>query len=203
MSNSKCAYCEVNIAEESKYMEVDHFKPKGVYPTLVVEWGNLLPSCKRCNIQKGTHDVITHGMIIDPTLNQPNSHLRLRDFRLRGKDPVGTQTIETLYLNDSERIVRKRFDVGEAIAMTLEKLRLTTEDYIVDPASVRRRNQIVRGIKELLLETYPSKEFSATAATVILANEDYVWIRERLDHAQLWDQELLAAQAIAASAQLA
>ncbi|MGR0329632.1 HNH endonuclease [Bacillus cereus] len=52
MSHNKCAYCECRLDEESKYMEVEHFLPKDDYPKLVVDWNNLLPSCKRCNGKK-------------------------------------------------------------------------------------------------------------------------------------------------------
>lgn len=53
MSHNKCAYCECKLDEESKYMEVEHFLPKDDYPNQVVDWNNLLPSCKRCNTKKG------------------------------------------------------------------------------------------------------------------------------------------------------
>ena len=48
-SNDKCCYCEANINEESKYLEVEHFHHKDTYKEEVLEWENLLPSCKKCN----------------------------------------------------------------------------------------------------------------------------------------------------------
>jgi len=50
MSFGKCCYTEIRLNEESKYMEIEHFYPKSKYPKKVLEWGNLLPSCKKCNI---------------------------------------------------------------------------------------------------------------------------------------------------------
>jgi len=44
-SNNKCCYCEANIVEESKYLEVEHFHHKDTYKDEVLEWENLLPSC--------------------------------------------------------------------------------------------------------------------------------------------------------------
>jgi|GEM_PF-2621299 len=35
-SHSECAYCEANTAEESKYMEVEHFHCKKHFPHLFV-----------------------------------------------------------------------------------------------------------------------------------------------------------------------
>lgn len=64
-SYEKCAFCECSLSDESKYMEVEHFKYKSLYKDLVVEWTNLLPTCKRCNIAKGIHDV-TADLIVNP-----------------------------------------------------------------------------------------------------------------------------------------
>ena len=49
MAFGKCCYSEIRLVEESKYMEVEHYAPKSIYPDKVMEWGNLLPSCKKCN----------------------------------------------------------------------------------------------------------------------------------------------------------
>ena len=68
MPYRKCAYCETLILDEAKYLEIEHFRNKDDFPTLVVDWANLLPSCKRCNLKKGTHNVEVDGMIIDPTV---------------------------------------------------------------------------------------------------------------------------------------
>lgn len=51
-SNNKCCYCEANIKEESKYLEVEHFHHKDKYKDEVLEWKNLLPSCKNVMEQK-------------------------------------------------------------------------------------------------------------------------------------------------------
>lgn len=43
-----CAYCE-----EFSRGEVDHFRPKSRYPTLVYTWSNWLFACHDCNHAKG------------------------------------------------------------------------------------------------------------------------------------------------------
>src|SRR5690554_3867131 len=62
-SNNKCAYCECDITEESKYLEVEHFHHKDSYPDEVVQWENLLPSCKKCNATKSSHDTYVEPII--------------------------------------------------------------------------------------------------------------------------------------------
>jgi len=69
-SNDKCCYCEANINEESKYLEVEHFHHKDTYKDEVLEWENLLPSCKKCNGTKNDHDTKLEP-IIDPSKIDP------------------------------------------------------------------------------------------------------------------------------------
>ena len=45
--HSLCAYCE-----ETTLGEVDHFRPKKVYPQLVYVWSNWLLACRACNQTK-------------------------------------------------------------------------------------------------------------------------------------------------------
>lgn len=119
-------------------MEVEHFRCKNDFPHLVIEWDNLLPSCKRCNVQNHAYNVETEGMIIDPFSIEPRDHLYLQSYRLRWRDELGRRTVSTLYLNDSDRVVAKRFVIGEAISEVLEGLRELLEEY---PESDRERSE--------------------------------------------------------------
>ncbi len=49
----RSVYSESYLGEEGKYMEIDHFYPKSLFPQRVVEWGNLMASNKKCNTTKG------------------------------------------------------------------------------------------------------------------------------------------------------
>ncbi len=51
MSEGHCAYCQKYIADE-KSIEVEHFRPKSLFPRLAYEWQNYLPSCAICNSKK-------------------------------------------------------------------------------------------------------------------------------------------------------
>lgn len=111
-SFEKCCYCEVNIDEESKYCEVEHYLPKKHFPDLVLEWTNLLPSCKRCNGQKGEHRTDLEP-IIDPTRVNPKDYLGLRNYRIRPKHQLGKRTIECLDLNNYRKLIIKRAQIGD------------------------------------------------------------------------------------------
>jgi len=51
MAHFKCAYCESPIAAESTG-EVEHFKPKSLFPLLVYDWNNYFLACGGCNRAK-------------------------------------------------------------------------------------------------------------------------------------------------------
>ncbi|MEY4905923.1 MAG: hypothetical protein RLZZ292_3738 [Bacteroidota bacterium] len=76
-SFQKCAYSESLLGEEGKYMEIDHFYCKSLFPDKVVEWENLLPSNKKCNIVKDDHNVETEP-IINPYKDNPKDHFYLQ-----------------------------------------------------------------------------------------------------------------------------
>lgn len=70
MSNAKCCYCECKVGAGEREMHVDHFKPKSIYPDLVVKWENLLPSCPHCNKEKSSHDTGAEP-IVNPSEDDP------------------------------------------------------------------------------------------------------------------------------------
>lgn len=189
MSNDKCCYCECRVGEESKYMEVEHFLPKSHRPDLVVDWNNLLPSCKRCNGSKSNHNTETEP-IIDPSAQNPKEHLLFRAFRLRPKTPLGEMTIDVLKLNHRERVVNKRFEVGQKIIEIIEALREETEEYIANK-STKKRNKILTKLDNIMLEALPKAIYSATVATVLfeLCTEDYNTIKTILQNENLWGED--------------
>jgi uncharacterized protein (TIGR02646 family) len=195
MSSGKCAYCEARIDEESKYMEVDHYFCKSRHPTRVVEWTNLIPCCKRCNVNKGAHDVDTQGDLIDPTIDTPANHLILRNYRLSGRDEKGDRTIDILYLNETKRVVKARFDIGNVVLESLEKLMVTANECILDATKNRTISQLQRGFTTLLMETLPSTQYSATAATSIAHHPNYLSTKNALVALNCWTDELIKLEA--------
>jgi len=190
-SNDKCCYCEANINEESKYLEVEHFHHKDTYKDEVLEWDNLLPSCKKCNGTKNDHDTKLEP-IIDPSKLDPRKHLKYWRYRIKGCDDLGKLTVSVLNLNDQDRLVKKRFEIGNAIQVKLEQLNELTDDYIIGvQTSTRRKNRIINGTKDLMKEGLPNAIYSATSATVILTDTEYETLKNKLTTLGFWDAELL------------
>lgn len=190
-SNDKCCYCEANINEESKYLEIEHFHHKDTYRDEVLEWENLLPSCKKCNGTKNDHDTKLEP-IIDPSKINPKNHLKYWRYRIKGSTDLGKLTVSVLNLNDQDRLVKKRFEIGNAIQMKLEQLNELTDDYISGiQTSTRRKNRIVNGTKDLMREGLPNSIYSATSATIILTDTEYDALKTKLTSLGFWDIELL------------
>lgn len=93
-SHQKCAFCE-GSPKDSGNIEVEHFYPKSIYHDKTFDWENFLPSCRKCNDSKLTHDV---G--VEPILNpydsdfDPTIHFEFQLARMKGKTDIAKNTIE-------------------------------------------------------------------------------------------------------------
>ncbi|RYX87752.1 HNH endonuclease [bacterium] len=191
ISNEKCCYCEANINEESKYLEVEHFHHKNAYKDEVLNWDNLLPSCKKCNGTKNDHDTKIEP-IIDPTLINPKEHLKYGFYRIKGKDELGRLTVSVLDLNNQDRLVKKRFEIGNAIHDKLEQFNELIDDFISGKqVSTKRKNRIINGTKNLIKEGLPTAIYSATSATIILNSKEFLELKSKLISLLFWDVELI------------
>lgn len=168
LGRNKCCYCESSVGVESKYMEVEHFYCKKKYKNKVVEWANLLPSCKRCNAQKGELDV-DEIPIINPSDTDPREHLFLKNYRFSAKTEIGENTRKELNLNDFRQVTQKRFEVGDHIQEEIEKiLEVISEGDLCE----RTLRKVCRKIRAILIECQINREYSATAATALLENQE-------------------------------
>lgn len=186
-SFDKCAYCECNIDEESKYLEVEHFEDKDTYPDKVVVWENLLPSCKRCNGNKGTHNVIDEP-IINPYIHSPNQHFYLKNYRLKHKTNEGEMSISVLDLNNYKKVVKKRFDIGcklyETIELAVEKL-----DLYLENKSTLRKNKLRGIVKGILEECQEDSIYCATSSTILHSDDNFIKVMDGLKSESLWTVE--------------
>lgn len=189
LSYGKCAYCECSLSKESNYMEVEHFEDKMHNPDKVMDWDNLLPSCKHCNGHKSTHDVIAEP-IVNPFIDNPGDHLYFQHYRYKAKDTKGDTTISVLDLNDGERkLVDTRFDIGNALQESLEEL-LTKLDIYNKRPDIPNKNKLIGAIHGVLLQCQPNSEYAALCATVLHSCEEYQKLKTGLKRNGLWNQQL-------------
>ncbi|EKO3469056.1 HNH endonuclease [Vibrio fluvialis] len=188
LSHNKCAYCECLLNEESKYMEVEHFEDKGTNPNKVVVWSNLLPSCKRCNVKKGTHDVLADP-IINPFDTDPKDHLEFHLYQFRGATDVGKATEEVLDINNYEKVLRKRFDIGNQLMASISGALDKLEGYKGQP-TVRNRNKLLSHVEGILQECTPCALYSATTATVLHKDKNFINLMDEMKICGIWNDEL-------------
>ena len=188
LSKRKCAYCEIKLNEKSTYLEVEHFKDKSTYPDDVIKWENLLPSCKRCNVHKSTHDVVQEP-IINPCDITPSQHLFLKNYRIKGKTELGKMTISVLSLNDYEHLVMPRCEVGAILEDKLENALEYIEEYAEKPHHARKR-KIIGLIRGILKECQGTAIFSAISSTKVHSSDEYQKLHAGMLHLKLWEDSL-------------
>jgi len=187
-SFGKCAYCECPLTSESNYMEVEHFEDKNHNEDKVVIWENLLPSCKKCNGSKGTHNVI-HEPIINPYVDEPKDHLSIRLYRFRGKTDKGNNTIEVTNLNHRSRLVLSRFEIGEKIDELVDTA-WERYNFFTARKDTRSRNRLISIVEGLLEECQPKANYSASTATNLLTDPKFINLVLVMKAENIWVDEL-------------
>lgn len=184
MAFGKCCYSEIRLGEESKYMEVEHFHPKVPHADEVMQWGNLLPACKKCNATKGSHDTITKP-IVNPFVDNPKDYFHFKNYRYSPKNEIAKRTIEVLALNDRNHFVNPRFRIGNEIIELLEDFKENIDNIDND----RKRNRYISRLKGILDQGNRKEAYSALVSTTILSDENYIEIEKILIEKNLWDVE--------------
>jgi len=187
-SYGKCSYCECDLTEESKYMEVEHFEDKKHNPEKVVIWENLLPSCKKCNGTKSTHNVIEEP-ILNPYIQDPREHLSIRLFRMRGLTEIGRESIEVVGLNNQERLVLKRFEIGSQTANSIEMAWERHSTY-KNNGRTQSKNRLISLVEGILLECQPKAIYAATTATVALTDTSFCELLGVMKSDDIWSEYL-------------
>lgn len=72
-SFGKCMYCESAVSH-TYYWDVEHIKPKSLFPHLEFEWTNLWYVCAKCNNTKRDKYNETTAFI-DPYTEDPEEHI--------------------------------------------------------------------------------------------------------------------------------
>ncbi|MDC4917559.1 HNH endonuclease [Acinetobacter baumannii] len=178
-SHGKCAYCETVLTDPGIYMEVEHFKHKSSFPDLVVDWDNLLPSCKRCNGTKNDKD----KLIINPYINDPKMELVFDNYCIFGSTELGKETESAVDLNE-EVLMVKRFKICNLAFLTLIE---TASEFKELPQLDHYKR---RRIKRILSMAQPYSPYSAAVSTIIHSTREYGELKSRFISEGLWTDEL-------------
>lgn len=128
MYTGLCCYCESRI-EPVSFPNIEHLKPKQIFPEYAFEWDNLHLACEKCNTYKKNKYDNKHP-ILDPVNDKPISkHLYYETYRImpRPDSKRGQTTIAHTQLNRDDLFdIRKKifFNAWEVI----EKIRKNPND---------------------------------------------------------------------------
>lgn len=141
MSFYKCAYCEGEV-NASRAGQVEHFKPKTIFPMLAYEWDNYFLGCAGCNGAK-SNKWPARGGYLRPDEGAPENELLFEnEGTVTATRARGRETLRDFDLNRTWLVRWRRLH----IQAMLEGLTGLLEVYATD-ASLGRR----------LIETYLSR----------------------------------------------
>jgi uncharacterized protein (TIGR02646 family) len=166
-SHEKCAFCESKPGETG-YPEIDHFKPKSLYPLNGFDWDNLLPVCRKCNVQKGKHDTVTEP-IIDPYKDDPELAFEYDGFEIKAKvgsmKTIAQKTIDVCRLNEL-RLLKQRSE----ILVSLRSFEQNLETAILNNASVQNLRAALSRIREF---ENPEQKFAGFCRAFLKNSKSY------------------------------
>src|SRR5690606_27961160 len=96
-TNGKCVYCEARMLAVS-FGDIEHIRPKSLFPNQVVAWENLTLACSRCNGHKSSkfdEDL----QFINPYVDDPAEFLFFLGPVVYEHNDRGMYTIRELNLN--------------------------------------------------------------------------------------------------------
>lgn len=107
----RCMYCEDNQGTD-----IEHYRPKALYPEAAFSWDNLLLACSHCNSNEKRSefpcDATGAPLLLDPSTDVPEEHL---DFvpdtgHFVARSEKAKETIRVLGLNARETLTQGRQD---------------------------------------------------------------------------------------------
>jgi len=157
-------FCDANEGTD-----VEHYRPKSIFPTLALAWNNLLWGCSVCNRNKGNRfppDTEAGEVILNPVEDNVWAHFFIDEFGiltpvwrtdLNAFDPRARSTLDVLKL-DRETLQERRL-------LRLRSLKKSVEDTVAR----FRSQQITLPEMKARLAQWKGEPFQADVADYFLA----------------------------------
>lgn len=187
MTYNKCIYSEVRLEENSTCEEVEHFYPKSIYPEKVVEWGNLMPSCKICNAKKSNVDP-NKIALINPYIDKPSDYITFCGCTCVAiqNNTKGANSIRFYNLNNSH-FIRPR---ENQIINNEEKLSRLLEELNEGLKDGNPTKRFLARLMSILQSAQPEEPYSVCTGTALQKSKVFIMIKENLAVKGLWSPEL-------------
>lgn len=153
--SEKCMYCESKISHVD-FGDVEHIKPKALFPELTCAWDNLGYSCTKCNNAKA-EKYQAETPYINPYNENPEGHIFSSGaflFPVEGSER-GDLTILDINLNRKNLVEKRQARIQEIIKAVNQCFRTNNEVL---------RNAAIKSLKQ---EAESDKEYSLVVKTVL------------------------------------
>lgn len=114
----QCIYCRMpDHLRTPRSFDVEHYRPKKLFPQLLCHYPNLFYACSECNSRKGQHwpsaEALERGAFIpNPCDHVMTHHVRFDREHVRGVGSYGDFMIDRLQLNHESLVeVRKQIQL--------------------------------------------------------------------------------------------
>ena len=143
----RCVYCEDSMADE-----VEHFRPKNLYPELVFDWSNYVYSCGPCNGSKlgrfALH-LTSNGRCYNATRRRNAAVLQPPSGTALLINPRVEEPLEFLFLDIAGTFrILPMLGLGpieqQRARYTIQILRLNARDALLDARKNAFRNYVAR-----------------------------------------------------------
>jgi uncharacterized protein (TIGR02646 family) len=175
----RCCYCEDSAADE-----VEHFRPKDLYPAVAFQWANYLYACGPCNGPKNNHfAIISRGGVLKDVTRKPKDPVvppikgRPALIDPRSDDPLQFMTLD---------LVDTFWFVPSGAPGSEERARA---EYTIDVLHLNDRDVLPRARKESFEDyvahvvRYRAERDSGTASKVL---QEYVENLRLKQHPTVW-----------------
>lgn len=139
----RCMYCL-----DSHGSDIEHFRPKAVYPKHMYRWDNLLLCCTHCGRIKGNEFPMAgrRALLVDPTKENPWDSLDFDpltgnicarfDVLLNKWSIKGEKTVEVLHLDKREALAKGYLKTLRRLS---ETIRSALKVSAIDPANLAEK----------------------------------------------------------------
>lgn len=221
---SKCAYCEKSLTDQ--YGEVEHYRPKkdskakynsilnnDGYFWLAFSWGNLLWSCKQCNMPKSTffdiqensrvtyfneslenlHDKVKEyylsekPYLINPEFENPKQYLIFtKKAELKSRNIRMKYTIEICKLNRDDLLFNLRFPLLNNLKRDMDKHFTSFTKYSKSDFNARI-DYFKATIENFFAETKKEKPFYAWKVYILENYEHFLFRKPKQPNAKTYN----------------
>lgn len=124
ISRNKCSYCE-SASGGDQHGQVEHYKPKSIFPTGAYDWDNYLYSCEKCNHSKSNKWPETGAYVRPDVLGfDPDVFTFADDGTIDSTDRDGKATIADFGLDRDGLVASRQVLIEAALADVANILKL-------------------------------------------------------------------------------